>query len=80
MLGPPRIQPQKFTHGKHLPIAWTTLYELSAVANKGFDLEAGIESGAIHPKMERKEVKALLPPPQRDDDLEESDDETGALK
>ena len=51
------------------------LSELAVVANKGFDLEAGIESGAIHPKMERKDVKALLPaPPQRDDDLEESDD------
>jgi hypothetical protein len=63
------------SHGKHLPIAWTTLYELSAVANKGLDLEAAIESGAIHPRMERKEVRALLPTPQRDDDLEEPDKE-----
>ena len=64
------------SHGKHLPTAWTTLYELAAVANKGLDLEAAIERGAIHPKMERKDVKALLPPPpQRDDDLEEPDKE-----
>jgi hypothetical protein len=65
------------SHGKHLPAAWTVLYDLSAAANKGFDLESGIESGAIHPKMERKDVKALLPPPQRDDDLEEPDEEDG---
>ena len=58
---------------KHLPAAWSTLYDLTVIANKGFDLEAGIESGAIHPKMERKDVKALLPPPQRDDDLPDDD-------
>jgi hypothetical protein len=33
------------SHGKHLPTTWTVLYDLSAVGNKGFDLEAGIESG-----------------------------------
>jgi hypothetical protein len=49
------------SHGKHLPTAWTVLYDLSAAGNKGFDLEAGIEGGAIHPKMGRKDVKALLP-------------------
>ena len=49
------------SHVKHLPPSWRTLYELAVVANKGFDLEAGIESGAIHPKMERKDVRALLP-------------------
>ena len=49
------------SHGKHLPTAWTVLYDLSAVGNKGFDLEAGIEGGTIHPRMERKDVKALLP-------------------
>ena len=63
-------------HVRHLPPSWGTLSELAVVANKGLDLEAGIESGAIHPRMERKDVKALLPPPpQRDDDLEEPDDE-----
>jgi hypothetical protein len=62
------------SHGKHLPTAWTTLYELAAVANKGLDLEAAIERGAVHPRMERKDVKALLPrPPQRDDDLPDDD-------
>jgi hypothetical protein len=53
------------SHAKHLPSSSETLYGLTVAANKGFDLEAGIESGAIHPKMERKDVKALLPPPQR---------------
>jgi hypothetical protein len=63
-------------HVRHLPPSWGTLSELAVVANKGFDLEAGIASGAIHPKMERKDVKALLsPPPQRDDDLEGPDEE-----
>jgi hypothetical protein len=46
---------------------------LAVIANQGCDLEAAIESGAIHPRMARKDVKALLPPPQRDDDLEEPD-------
>jgi hypothetical protein len=63
-------------HVRHLPPSWGTLSELAVVANKGFDLEAGIASGAIHPRMERKDVKALLPPPpQRDDDLKEPDEE-----
>ena len=44
---------------------------MAVVANKGYDLEAGIESGSIHPRMERKDVKALLP--QRDDDLPDDD-------
>jgi Protein of unknown function (DUF3102) len=62
----------KATHASHLPTSWDTLYNLTVVANKGYDLEAGIASGAIHPKMQRRDVKALLPaPPQRDDDLEE---------
>ena len=56
-------------HVQHLPAAVGTLYDLTVIANKGYDLEAGIASGAIHPKMERKHVKALLPPPQRNDDL-----------
>jgi hypothetical protein len=64
-------------HARHLPAAWTTLSELAVAANKGLDLEAAIESGAIHPKMERKDVKALLPPPQRYDDLEEAEEDEG---
>ena len=63
------------SHVNDLPASWGTLYELTSAENKGLDLEAGIKSGAIHPKMERKDVKALLPPPQRDDDLEEPDKE-----
>ena len=52
------------THVNALPASWGTLYELNVIANKGYDLEAGIQGGAIHPKMERKDVKALLPPPE----------------
>jgi hypothetical protein len=62
-------------HGRHLPSSWRTLSELAVASNKGLDLESGIESGTIHPKMERRDVKALLPSPQRDDDLEEPDEE-----
>jgi hypothetical protein len=63
------------SHVNDLPASWGTLYELTSAEHKGLDLEAAIKSGAIHPKMERKDVKALLPPPpQRDDDLEVSDD------
>jgi hypothetical protein len=46
---------------EHLPAAAGTLYDLTVIANRGYDLEVGIASGAIHPKMERKDVKALLP-------------------
>jgi hypothetical protein len=60
-------------HVQRLPAAVGTLYDLTVVANKGFDLEVGIASRAIHPKMERKDVKALLPLPQRDDDLPDDD-------
>ena len=63
-------------HVQHLPAAVGALYDLTVVGNKGFDLEAAIERGTIHPKMQRKDVRALLPPPpQRDDDLEEPDKE-----
>jgi Protein of unknown function (DUF3102) len=53
------------SHAKHLPAKSETLYQLTVVANKGFDLEAAVESGAIHPRMERKDVKALLPSPRQ---------------
>jgi hypothetical protein len=62
-------------HVRDLPPSWGTLSELAVIANKGFDLEAGIKSGAIHPKIERKDVKALLPPPQRYDDPEEAEED-----
>jgi hypothetical protein len=63
-------------HVQRLPAAVGTLYDLTVIANKGLDLEAAIERGAIHPKMERRDVKALLPPPQRDDDLPDDDTTT----
>jgi Protein of unknown function (DUF3102) len=58
------------THASHLPASWMTLYELAKLPKHGLDLEVLIEEGAIHPKMERKDARALLPAPeQRDDDL-----------
>jgi hypothetical protein len=63
------------THASHLPASWMTLYELSRLPKRGIDLLVLIEDGAIHPKMERKDTRALLPPPkpgpepERDDDL-----------
>lgn len=57
-------------HAPLLPASWMTLYELAKLHKGGLDLEALIEEGAIHPKMERRDVLALLPAPkQRDDDL-----------
>jgi hypothetical protein len=55
-------------HAPHLPASWGTLYELAKLHKGGLDLETLIEEGAIHPKMERRDVLALLPE-QRDDDL-----------
>jgi hypothetical protein len=60
----------ELSHGKVLPPNWSVLYALTQVPQA--DLISAIESGDIHPDMERKDVKALLPPPepeQRDDDL-----------
>jgi hypothetical protein len=57
-------------HAPLLPASWMTLYELAKLHKHGLDLEVLIEEGAIHPKMERKDVRALLPAPeQREDDL-----------
>lgn len=44
-------------HVRHLPVSWGTLYELTRLTPEQFD--AGIKSGAINPKMERKDVAAL---------------------
>jgi hypothetical protein len=44
-------------HGHNLPVQWRTLYELTKLTDEQFD--AAIESGAINPKMERKDVKGL---------------------
>jgi hypothetical protein len=55
-------------HGHALPPSWRTLYELSKLPQAL--LLTKITEGAIHPQMERKDVRALLPAPdQRDDDL-----------
>jgi hypothetical protein len=60
-------------HAPLLPASWMTLYELAKLPKHGVDLGVLIEERAIHPKMERRDVLALLPAPdgQRDDDLEE---------
>jgi hypothetical protein len=70
------------SHAKHLPSSSETLYLLTVVANQGVDLEAAMDSDAIHPKMERKDVKGLLQnddPEESDDDDRDDDDDRGAL-
>jgi hypothetical protein len=58
----------QLSHGKALPPNWSVLYALTQVRQAR--LISAIESGDIHPDMERKDVRALLPAPeQRDDDL-----------
>jgi hypothetical protein len=57
-------------HVGHLPPHWGTLDALTRVPQTR--LLTAIENGEVHPGMERKDVRALLPPPepeQRDDDL-----------
>lgn len=44
-------------HAQHLPAHWPTLYELTKLTAEQF--ATGIETGAINPKMQRKDVKAL---------------------
>jgi hypothetical protein len=63
-------------HVEQLPASWGTLYQLTTLPKHGVDLEILIEEGAIHNRLERKDVRALLPAPepapepeQRDDDL-----------
>jgi hypothetical protein len=53
------------THVQHLPAMWGTLFELTKLTDEQF--EAGIASGAIHPKMKRNDVNALrgVEPKQR---------------
>jgi Protein of unknown function (DUF3102) len=63
----------KVHHGALLPPSWRTLADLARL--DGEKLEAAIEDGTVHPKMERKDVAALLPPPKRRDD-----EETGAAE
>lgn len=44
-------------HGSHLPSSWKTLYALTRLDNE--TIEKGFENGAIHPKLERKDIKFL---------------------
>jgi hypothetical protein len=45
-------------HGPNLPPSWHTLYVLAKLPPE--NLRAKIESGAIHPKLERKEAKRFV--------------------
>jgi hypothetical protein len=55
-------------HVHALPPSWGTLYELTKLPQTL--LLEKIEDGTITPDLERRDVRALLPPPeQRDDDL-----------
>jgi hypothetical protein len=44
-------------HGHVIPANWRTLYELTKLTTEQF--EAGIKSGAINPKIQRKDAMAL---------------------
>jgi hypothetical protein len=61
-------------HVRQLPPAWGTLAELARLDEE--KLEAAIEDGTVHPKMERKDVAALLPAPKKRniDDVDDVDD------
>jgi len=48
----------KAEHVQYLPPSWGTLYQLTKLPDDKF--EAAINSEDIHPKMERKDVAALL--------------------
>jgi hypothetical protein len=47
------------THVPHLPSSWGTLYELTKLPS--VELEAKISDGSINPRLERRDVAALLP-------------------
>jgi hypothetical protein len=47
------------THVSHLPASWGTLYELTKLPND--ILLAKLKDGSIHPKLERKDVRAMRP-------------------
>jgi hypothetical protein len=57
----------QLSHGKVLPPNWSVLYALTRVPQAR--LISAIESGDVHPDMERRDAVALLPAPERDDDL-----------
>jgi hypothetical protein len=64
------------THVSHLPPAWGTLAELAKLPTTL--LLTKIEDGSINPMMQRKDVKALKEPEQRDDDLPPNYEGSGA--
>jgi hypothetical protein len=47
------------SHGKHLPVKWTALYELSKI--EPATLEAAIAAGSVFPNMKRADADALRP-------------------
>jgi hypothetical protein len=54
------------THVSSLPATWGTLHQLAHLSPAV--IEEKIETGEIHPKMERKDAVALLPPPNKKSD------------
>ena len=48
---------RKAEHVPHLPAHWGTLFELTLLTAEQFD--HGVATGAINPKMQRKDVRAL---------------------
>jgi hypothetical protein len=63
-------------HVQLLPAKWGTIYELTKLPDGTF--EQAILSGKIHPRMERKDVFALLSPPKPTTPIESAppDDES----
>jgi hypothetical protein len=49
----------KVAHGPLLPPSWRTIYELTKLPND--ILMAKLKDGSIHPKLERKDVRAMRP-------------------
>lgn len=78
------LRDENVSPGKHLPANWTILYALTKLTQEQFD--AGIKSGVINPKMERKDVNALRgiepkpkPEKKKERELKTVDDWGGAL-
>ncbi len=50
-------------HGHNLPPSWRTLYDLARIPEP--TLKRAITDGLVTPEMERKHIKALLPPKRK---------------
>jgi hypothetical protein len=61
------------SHANALPPSWDTLYALTKIPEA--DLKEGIEDETVNPKMQRKDVQKLLPPPLEAEIEDEDEDE-----